>query len=100
MTVRELTDLRVTSSHGGGRIRALLAADRAYHRARWSRQVGVTALAASGSAAWMAPNAGGDAVRRLVFAAWLAFLLFTVGAVIAEVSAWRRLHGAVEAPKR
>jgi sensor domain CHASE-containing protein len=39
-------------------------------------------------------------MRRFVVAGWLAVLLFTVAAVIAEVSVWRRLQNAVEETKR
>jgi hypothetical protein len=35
-----------------------------------------------------------------VLAAWLTLLIFTVGAAIAELSAWRRLHQSIEETRR
>jgi hypothetical protein len=81
-------------------IRALLEADHAYYRARRLRHIAVTALAVAGCAAWVARSAGGGAIPHLVLAAWLTLLVFTVGAVIAEISAWDRLHRAIEETKR
>jgi uncharacterized membrane protein len=99
VTVDRPLTFRVGGSDGP-RLRDLLAADQAYHRAGMLRRIGVTALAVIGGAAWFVSRAREGRLWYLVLAAWLTLLIFTVGAAIAELSAWRRLHQSIEETRR